>query len=147
MSKALLTNQKLLEVLGLQGLSIASLDIACRVNELPRVTAVIHPHASAQAAQVQHFSLVVLDAPASTQAPAKVATEEKPLFDLDAICFAATQRIHSHINRIARDHLFEIKRGLQHIADPARIRSLPPEMIDHIVEAAGSVYGLQRKGR
>ena len=147
MSKALLTNQKLLEVLGLQGLSIASLDIACRVNELPRVTAVTHPRESMQTVQVQHFSLIALDAPASTQAPAKAVTEEKPLFDLDAMCLAATQRIHSHINRIARDHLFEIKREFRHLADPARIRSVDQEQLAHIVKTLGSVYDLQRKGR
>lgn len=124
MRKALLTNQKLLEVLGLTGLSIVSLDIACRANQLPQVTAIIHPRSSLQHTQVQQFQLIAIDGTAQTPVPGKPTTEEKPPFDLDAMCWNATQRVKEHINRVARDHLDKISREFMHLRDPGRISPL-----------------------
>lgn len=104
MSSTLLTNQKLMELLGLQGLSITTLDIACRVGELPRVTAVIYPRSAPGCYQGAQFRLVGIDYTESSQPNA----DESQPFDLDAMCEAAMQRIEAHIDQIADKHLIEM---------------------------------------
>ncbi|WP_417284367.1 hypothetical protein [Comamonas sp.] len=160
MSKALLTNQKLMEVLGLNGLSIVSLDIACRVNEFPRVTAIIHPRKSPDHVHVQQFQLIAVDAPA----PNLPSSDEGQPFDLDAMCAAARQRIKDHIDQSTDKHLMEMTAlddefrsyeltnfveggfvgGLNGSVE-AIIRSINSG--GHLAAALERTYGLQRRGQ
>lgn len=159
MSSTLLTNQKLMELLGLQGLSITSLDIACRVGELPRVTAVIYPRSAPGCYQGAQFRLVGID---HAEGSHLTADEDQP-FDLDAMCEAAKQRIEAHIDQIADKHLIEmtalddesrhwavsfVEGG--YVAGPsslveACIRSLNSG--GHLAAALERTYDLQRRGR
>ena len=161
MSKALITNKQMLKVLGLQGLRVVSMDIACRVGELPLVTALIHPQGSPECFQ-QQFQLVAMDA---TAADGTGADADQP-FDLDAMCKAAQERIKAHIDKCAAKHLTEItaledacrKYGLTSfvgggfvgeyvspLACDAFIRSIDTN--DHLARAFERTWGLQRKGR
>ncbi|WP_043008393.1 hypothetical protein [Comamonas testosteroni] len=160
MINALLTNQRLVEVLGLQGLSITSMDIACRVGELPRVTAVINPRCAPGRHQVTQFRLIGIDYAEGSQPNA----DESQPFDLDAMCKAAKQRIEAHINQIADKHLVEMtalddesrRFGIVsyveggYAANPsssveACIRSLNSG--GHLAAAFERTYGLKRKGQ
>lgn len=160
MSSTLLTNQKLMELLGLQGLSITSLDIACRVGELPRVTAVIYPRSAPGRRQVAQFRLIGIDYAEGSQPNA----DESQPFDLDAMCKAAKQRIEAHIDQIADKHLVEMtalddesrRFGIAsyveggYVAGPsssveACIRSINSG--GHLAAAFERTYGLKRKGQ
>lgn len=159
MSSTLLTNQKLMELLGLQGLSITSLDIACRVGELPRVTAVIYPRSTPGRHQVAQFRLIGIDYAEGSQPNA----DEGQPFDLDAMCKAAKQRIEAHIDQIAAKHLIEmtalddqerhwavrlVESGYAAGPDStieACIRSISSG--GHLAAAFERTYGLKRKGR
>lgn len=159
MNSTLLTNQKLMELLGLQGLSITSLDIACRVGELPRVTAVIYPRSAPGRRQVAQFRLTGIDYAEESQPNA----DESQPFDLDAMCKAAKQRIEAHIDQIADRHLIEmtalddeerhwavrlVERGYTAAPDStieAFIRSISSG--GHLAAAFERTYGLKRKGQ
>lgn len=157
MNAALLTNQKLMQLLGLQGLFITSLDIACRVGELPHVTATINPLCTTESNQVQ-FRLIGIDCAASNP-PA--ADESQPL-DLDAMCEAAMQRIKAHIEQSADMHLCEMTApdvdprcfGLAGFAEGGYVAA-PSSSVEacirslnsggHLAAAFERTYGLQRR--
>lgn len=160
MISALLTNQRLLEVLGLQGLSITTMDIACRVGELPRVTAVINPRCAPGHHQVAQFRLIGIDYAEGSQPNA----DEGQPFDLDAMCRAAKQRIRVHVDLIADKHLVEMtalgdesrRFGIANYAEggyvagddcsiEACIRSISSG--GHLAAAFERTHDLQRKGQ
>lgn len=159
MSAALLTNKKLMQLLGLQGLFITSLDIACRVGELPHVTASINPLCATESHEVQ-FRLIGIDYAEGMQPQ---ADEDQP-FDLDAMCEAAMQRIKAHIEQSADMHLCEMTApdvdsrcfGLAGFAEggyvagsnsaiEACIRSLNSG--GHLATAFEQTYDLRRRGQ
>lgn len=160
MSAAHLTNQKLMQLLGLQGLLITSLDIACRIGELPRVTAAIIPRGTPERHEVAQFRLIGIDYAEGAQP----GIDESQPFDLDAMCEAAMQRIQAQIEQSADMHLCEMtaldddsrRFGLAGFAEggyaagpsssvEACIRSLNSG--GHMAAALERTYDLQRRGR